>query len=486
MRLKKVTLTNFRCFDRLELELHERLTVIVADNGGGKTSILDGIAVGLSQVLRYLSSANQRLTGPGFKDTDFRLVPKKVKDEVRWVASDYAQVVVETFSGLRWDNSKVSGQKTRKPVYEKVGSEQLADAMAGVFKTLTTDEPAMIPVFAYYGANRGSIAVPERLRESKTKYDYPTSALLGALSALGDFKEMLKWFDAEEARELRMNRAYKLEIKVPPETQERHLWVESGALTCVRTSIERVLGGTYSDPMIDRNRKFVIHSDTDPRVLQISQLSQGYQSMLAIGMDFARRLALANPLMQHDDKLTDSASPVRQYVQKWMGDIHDKALIGPTWAPAVMLIDEIDLHLHPSWQQRVLGDLMRAFPGTQFIVTTHSAQVLTTVRKENIRIIEKDGDGKWGAKMPEHSPLSQESGDALASVMGVNPIPVRSESQRELLDIVHDYEQLIRGGMEGEAPAMAVKAKLDAAGYEIPEASLALWRFMGEKVKQRR
>lgn len=73
MRLKKVTLKNFRCFENLELDLHPRLTVIVGKNGGGKTAILDGLALGLSPVLRYLSSANQRLTGVGIKDTDFRI-----------------------------------------------------------------------------------------------------------------------------------------------------------------------------------------------------------------------------------------------------------------------------------------------------------------------------------------------------------------------------------------------------------------------------
>ena len=72
MHLKKVTLKNFRCFEDFEIPLHPRLTVLVAENGGGKTSILDAIAIGLSPILRYLSSADQRLTGPGIKDNDFR------------------------------------------------------------------------------------------------------------------------------------------------------------------------------------------------------------------------------------------------------------------------------------------------------------------------------------------------------------------------------------------------------------------------------
>ena len=90
-----------------------------------------------------------------------------------------------------------------------------------------------------------------------------------------------------------------------------------------------------------------------------------------------------------------------------------------------MLVDEIDLHLHPSWQQRVLQDLMRAFPLTQFIVTTHSPQVLSTIRRENIRVL----DGNT-AEMPLATTYGQPSGDVMHSVMLVNPQPPIEERQK--------------------------------------------------------
>ena len=94
-------------------------------------------------------------------------------------------------------------------------------------------------------------------------------------------------------------------------------------------------------------------------------------------------------------------------------------------APAIMLVDEIDLHLHPSWQQRVLQDLMRTFPLTQFIVTTHSPQVLSTVRRENIRVL-----GQNSADMPLATTYGQPSGDVMHSVMLVDPLPPIAEAQR--------------------------------------------------------
>jgi predicted ATP-binding protein involved in virulence len=460
MRLKKVTLTNFRCFDELEIELHPDLTVLVADNGGGKTSVLDGIAVGLSPILRYLSTANQRLEGVGFKDTDFMLKQAKVKGRPTWIASDFARVSVDTISGLSWDIHGVPSKGKSQSQPEKIGQSKLSAYLGKILTSIDNNGYENVPVCAYYGTRRGWIDIPQRLHVSGINYEYPTSGLSGALDANSDFKELLKWFNQEEASELRSE-------KEPLESPFKY-----PALECVRTVIPKLLGGVYRNPKFDARGRFTVDAEEGTKVIEVSQLSQGYQSMLAVGMDFARRLALANP----DISKYHLDADWREYDEP----------ISPANAPAVMLVDEIDLHLHPSWQQRVLGDLMRAFPGTQFIVTTHSPQVLTTVRKENIRIIEKDVDGKWVARMPEHSPLSHGSGDALAEIMGVTSIPMNSQSQRDLLEAVHDYEQLIRGGMEGEVPAMAVKAKLDAEGYEIPEASLALWRFMGEKVKQMR
>ena len=145
-----------------------------------------------------------------------------------------------------------------------------------------------------------------------------------------------------------------------------------------------------------------------------------------------------------------------------------------------MLVDEIDLHLHPSWQQRVLGDLMRAFPRTQFIVTTHSPQVLTTLRKENIRILACDEDGHWTASEPSISPLAHESGDALAMIMGTHPRP-------EISDIMPDlyaYEHLARAGRAESEEARQIKARLDAIGYEFNEADQALFTFLAAKAEK--
>lgn len=110
MRLKTVTLNNFRCFESLTLELHPRLTVIVGGNGEGKTAILDGIASGLTPALTHLSSANQRLKGRGITDADFRVLSlASARGKTQQSMADFAQLMLTTWGDLRWDYWRPSG-----------------------------------------------------------------------------------------------------------------------------------------------------------------------------------------------------------------------------------------------------------------------------------------------------------------------------------------------------------------------------------------
>ncbi|MCC7256725.1 MAG: AAA family ATPase [Dokdonella sp.] len=470
MYLKRITLKNFRCFESIDIDLHPQLTVLVGVNGAGKTAILDGIAIGLAPILSQLSSANQRLSTKGAKilDTDFRLVPLgKRRGNERWGASDYAQVIVETTDGLRWDEWRAATKNKRISPSDRVGKKALESRLSEIEESFIQSNRELLPICAYYGAQRGRIEEPQRLRENKNNYDHPTSALIDALNPLTDFRQMLAWFDGEEAAELRRNKG------LDPEQ-----WTTSIALDAVREAIRLLLSEEFGNPYFNDQHRFVVESNADGRPFRVKQLSQGYQSMLALAMDFARRLAIGN---DHLD-LIENEEAVEGLLERLnaLGRSVDGSDTGVAtkFAPAVMLVDEIDLHLHPSWQQRVLADLMRAFPGTQFIVTTHSPQVLTTVSNENIRVL-REIDGQLVANKPAFSPLAHESGDALAKIM---------ETQREPdLDLQGDirmYELLVRSGDEGSAEAIRLRAKLEDAGYQFHESDLTTWRFLaGRKTK---
>lgn len=470
MRLKKITLRDFRCFEHLELDLHPRLTVLVGENGAGKTALLDGIASALSPVLGYLSSANQRLSGRGIQDGDFRVVQwPQSGGKVRWGMADYAQLQVETFDGPAWDVWRASASG-KKPVQTK-GQADLKHHLQAISDSYATAHPKLTPVIAYYGARRGYIEVPKRLRSAKENYGYPASALIGALDSMSNFREMLAWFDQEEAAELRDNRGVSDED-----------FTESPTLIAVRTAIEELLGGAYTNPHFNKDHKFVLVRRADGAHLLVNQLSQGYQSMLALAMDFARRLAIANPWLRYDSSSFQNAFVNLLGAADWLyAESGYNDPVNPyqpalgMGAPAIMLVNEIDLHLHPSWQQRVLGDLMRTFPLTQFIVTTHSPQVLSTVNRDTIRILQVTETG-LEARKPDFSPLAHESGDALAKIMGT-----QREPELPMQNDIRRYEQLVRAGQETSSDAQQLRDTLENAGYQFHDSDLATWRFLAAR-----
>lgn len=446
MRLKTVTLNNFRCFKTIQLDLHPRLTVIVGDNGAGKTALLDGIASGLSPVLTYLSSANQRLVGRGIKDSDFRLeASKSPRGKDQWSAADYSQIILTNSDGLRWDYWRPSGRNKGVKPSETWGETTLKERIDKITASYNSGVPELTPVFAYYGASRG-IEIPERLREVKQNYDYPTAALVECFNAHSDFREMLAWFDLEESSELRENKSASDENYSP-----------FPSLQAVRSTIISVLGNAYCEPQFNARHKFVLKRSSDGAEMLVNQLSQGYQSMLALAMDFARRLAIAN--RYRDDYREDGST---EFIKENIGILEDwdpAHVKGPYLtqpflsAPSIMLVDEIDLHLHPSWQQRVLGDLMRAFPLTQFIVTTHSPQVLSTVPSHCIRILNK------GQVMS--APLGTEGaepGRLLKTAFGLqSERPLENHATQELLK----YISLVHQDQWNSPEALALRQKLD-------------------------
>lgn len=470
MKLKQVRLENFRGIESLTLDLHPKLTVLVAENGGGKTTILDGIAKGLTPVLRYLSSPEQRLStaGMGLDDKDYRLLrdaERKPGQPSKMV--DYTRIELTATTGLCWD---VQRSKPGVQAPEKTGQTDLKRFCSQKLHGIEGGDSPMLPVFAYYGTGRGNIGIPERLRAPLANYDYPTAALFEALEAHGDFKEAVKWFASEEASELRLNKGRRMEE-----------FSFSPALEAVRASIDSVLGDAYKNPHFDKKNKFVLETTDGSQQLQVMQLSMGYQSMLALAMDFARRLAVGNPHLYYSD------SPASEYAEevREFGAFYNQAeerLHGFGYTPSIMMIDEIDLHLHPAWQQRALDDLMATFPNTQFIVTTHSPQVLSAVRNESIRSLTFNEDGGIVAITPPQQTRGVENAEVLARVMRVNPTPPVKEAQW-----VNDYISLIENAQADSEEAKKLRRDLlqhFGESHPIVKDCDRLIRFQAFKLKK--
>jgi predicted ATP-binding protein involved in virulence len=438
MKLERLHLKNFRCFDELSIEFGKRLTVIIAENGAGKTAILDAIAIGFGRYLTKLPGVAGRTT----KETDIRVAQGERREPfmlLAWEASTREGTPL-IWSGGRKRDGAVRASAIKELLSEEQeslfrrGLKELDEFTLSLVQAEAQNQAYFLPVIAYYGTNRAIREEVQRRRGFKknfTRFD----ALSGALEPDSRFRAAFEWFNAMEDAERRER-----------ETR-RDFDYQHPELQAVRSAIVRLLPVGFSKPRTEiRPLRFVIDRlapDGTTRTLRISQLSDGYRVVLGLTMDFARRLAQANSRMATDGM----------------------QLMNPLDLPAIALIDEVDLHLHPSWQQRVLTDLMQTFRNTQFIVTTHSPQVLSTVKRENIRVIGPDSSGKVIAAPPLAMTYGEPSGDVLHSVMMVDPQPPVSEKA----DLQRLTEWVDQGNYDGDQAKKLMQSLIATLGEQHPQ-----------------
>ena len=408
MKLEFVEIENYRAVDELQLPIHPSLTVFHGDNAHGKTSVLSAIAVGLGAILEEL---------PGVRSVGFRKTDRRR-------ASDAMRVSLTTKDGVTWFRRRTGGGVGSRIPPTKKQPLELRERMAEIVRADREGRPVDLPIVAFYDTER---AVVENLpwRRYFGKYFPRFTALEGALSARANFRDFAERFYAwenEELREQKRRRDFDYRLK---------------ELDVVRKAITSMVPGASDLHVKHRPRRIMLSFQQESgkaEALSLNQLSGGYRIVLAVAGDLARRMAHGNP-----------------------------HLPDPLASEAIVLIDEIELHLHPSWQQRILADLGRTFPNTQFIVSTHSPQVLTTVKPEHVVELRRERGGIVAE--PASAPTyGAEAGDVLATVMGVDERPGGNEFAKKLAR----YTDLVADG-KGESPrAVSLRKNLDELSPRDP------------------
>ena len=412
MRLKQVTIENYRAIDKLDVPLDPDLTVLHGPNGHGKTSVLSAIATGLGSILSLLPDVSS--VGP-------RKADQRGQRPLR--------VMLRTFDGVEWDRRRLVQRgmaKRRVPserrlLKEAVGKIVVADQEGA--------EPLDLPIVAFYDTDRAVSDVPSPVRNSKMEFSR-YAALEGALTRRRTgFTQFFKWFyirENEELREQKERKDFNYRLK---------------DLDAVRKAIERMVPGASGPRIKHGPLRFVLSVQSENgkwEELSLDHLSGGYRIVLALTADIAWRMAHGNPHL--DD---------------------------PLGSEAVVLIDEVDLHLHPEWQQRILVDLRRTFPNAQFIVSTHSPQVLTTVDPQHITHLHREGGRIVARQCPAQTPTyGAEAGSVLEAVMGVGERPTAEHN--EFVKKLDEYMRLVDEGSGRSEKAMALRASLEALSVRDP------------------
>ena len=184
MILKKIDIENFRCFDQLTVNFNSRINIILGNNGGGKTAILDAISVGLGSISTHLPD----VSGISFKKTDLKVSHGEAKP--------YSKIQIEINNGIRWDRMlrRDKSKSTSNLLPPLLGTKELLNFLdENIIDKYNAKENFELPLYVYYGVSRAILDIP-LTRKGFQKEPSRFEALNDSLKSLSRFKKAFIWF----------------------------------------------------------------------------------------------------------------------------------------------------------------------------------------------------------------------------------------------------------------------------------------------------
>lgn len=404
-----------------------RVTVFIGNNGSGKTTILKSLVTALS----WLPARIRTERGRGLDIPEDVISNKQSSGAVSIEAEiGDTEAKITTYS---WTLSKAKSGRKNQFVTDLKSLNELAD----VHRTqLTENEQVDLPLLVFYPVERSVLDIPLKI---KTKHKFEQlEAYDNALEMGVDFRRFFEWFRNEEdlENEQKVDFAKFIEELSLSENESVQCWIDeikrehleyqqNNKLPAVRHAIfyftklygVRVRRSPLRMEVTKKNSQF-----------NVSQLSQGEKSLMALVGDIARRLAMLNPSLENP--------------------LHGKGIV---------IIDEVDLHLHPQWQRVLIERLVKTFPNCQFILSTHSPLVISDSKDIVVHSLENG----------EITRLSSQYGqDANTVLLNAMDTAIRTEHITKEIDAVLD---LIQDNRLDEA-----RQKINELREELPENHLEL------------
>ncbi len=381
MRIDKLRIKNFKNIEDREFAFSEQFTVLIGDNGTGKTAVLDALAIAAGAYFL------------GIEDVSARGI---LKDEVRRI--DYGEnieyltpVEIETEGFIapfhhEWKRTlEHINAKTSKR-----GARKIIETARLHAEKVKNNEPVKLPLIAYYGTGRlwaeevGKVTYQKKASRFKLGYEnslHPKASSRGFLAWYKTFEDEALKFD--RGRDL-LDAFNEAVISVVPEWQKISF-----------SFLEDDLMGLYSTPTGQKTW------------MPYRLLSDGFRNIVGLVADLAYRCLQLNPHLK-SNAIKDTAG--------------------------IVLIDELDLHLHPKWQKSIVGDLKKTFPHIQFIATTHSPFIIQSLKRAELINLNKDtGEDPFRKSIEEIAETEMEV-----------PNVERSERFEEMMETAEQYFALIK------------------------------------------
>jgi len=358
MKIQRLEITNYKVIQNLKFDCGTRMNVFVGTNGSGKSTVLQAIKTQMSWFNSRMRSKNGR--GTILYDSDITLGENLCM----------LNFIIDS-EDSEYIHGRLYKQKTTNRVHTMDGKsnmKEIAELTDNIVNEYDKNKMSCrLPVVAHYGVNRTVTDAPARLHKNHALE--PIMVYDKALEGNVNFRSFFEWYREREDLE---NEKYR----------ETGILTKDKQLNAIRIAFKKVLPD-YGEFKVKRNpRRFVMQKNG--KEFNFNQLSDGERCYLTLIGDMARKLAMANPAMKN-----------------------------PLEGEGIFLIDEIDLHLHPQWQQDILKNITDIFPNSQFFITTHSPFVASAIKsnENDVLIILNNGE----ASLASENPYGAEVGITLTS-----------------------------------------------------------------------
>lgn len=433
MRINSICIKNYRSIDEITLSLPSQFTVLIGDNGTGKTTILDALSISMGC---FLLGLEKQYLSP--QTNTPRTI---VLDDIRRVAfsrkeiADQLPVIIQAEGNVmgNWMSWKRELLKKSKKTTATTKDAKIIIDCASEAQTLTRNiakhRDIILPLLAYHGTGR--LWAEHREKIEYKKQGTRLEGYLDCTSPKSSGKQFKAWFKTleDEARK----------FEEPDDISQ--LKAIKDVLRQIVPEWEDIAFSFAEDDLLG----FFKTPEGITKYLPFRMLSDGYKNMIGIVADIASRCMKLNPNLGE------------QAVKE---------------TPGIVLIDELDLHLHPKWQKKIVEDLKNTFPKIQFVATTHSPFIIQSLKADEI--IKLDGDGNI-----EKDPFRDSIEEIAEDLMDV-PNVERSNLFKEMEYTAGEYFDLISQGQNSNnsQKVMEIKAKLDAIelNYSDDPAYVALMK----------
>jgi len=411
-RIDSLTLSNFRCFSECQIAFENDLTVLVAENGEGKSAILQAAGIAMGSFVNFLTGTYQS-RGFGHSDIHFQKVSSDEMEPA--LPSSYRAKGFVAGSEVEWHREILNYSET--PRSTSKGTKTLREQVMRFKESLNTSkEEVTLPLVASYSTGR---LWREQISSKRKRFSIDQrSRLVGyadCFSSSSPVHGFLAWYLGVMQEIGSPQFATDLSRNLP-------------LINAVRNAVREVLEPSGWDEMNWSPKTFkIVVTHKEFGQLPMEFMSDGVQGMIALVADIAQRCTSLNPHFKED---------------------------AARRTPGILLIDEVDMHLHPRWQQVVINLLQNAFPQMQIIVSTHSPHVLSTVNARSIRVIELQ-KGIGHVRPPHSETRGTESSAVLADVMGVDATPPVEEAK-----MLSAYRALVQSSNEDSIDASELRARL--------------------------